>query len=62
MDFEEMDEMWHRIREEHAGATAGMTPEEKVSFYRERATALAQRLRLKVVTETTRRARREDND
>ncbi len=58
MTFDEMDKMWHDIREKMAAETAPMTIEEKVRYYREGARDAAKRLGLKVVTETSRVKRR----
>ncbi len=53
MDFKEMDEMWHRIREERAKDWEGKTPAEIAASINERAAAIARRLGLKVVSETS---------
>jgi len=58
MDFKEMDEMWHRIREKSAAEDAGLLIEERVKRINERGRELADRLGLKVVTETSRARRK----
>ena len=58
MDFKEMDEMWHRIREKYAAEDAGRSIEERVTRINERGRELADRLGLKLVTETSRARRK----
>ena len=58
MDLKEMDEMWHRIREKFAADDAGLSTEERVTRINERGGELADRLGLKVVTETSRARRK----
>lgn len=49
MTFDEMDEMWHRIREEHAAEDAGLSIEERVVRDNALAKEAAERLGLKIV-------------
>ena len=58
MDFYEMDDMWHGIREEFVAEDAGLSIEERVKLINERGRELADRLGLKVVTETSRARRK----
>ncbi len=62
MTFDEMDEMWHAIREKLARELDGLTPEEKARRINERAAPIAKRLGLKVVSKTSRRAHRGDEN
>jgi len=48
--FDEMDEMWHRIREEQAAEDAELTIEERVARDNALAKETAERLGLKIVT------------
>ncbi len=50
MTFDEMDEMWHRIREEHAAEDAGLSIEERVARDNALAKEAAERLGLRIVT------------
>lgn len=47
MTFEELDEMWHKIREKHAAEDEGLSPEEIVTRDNARLREACERLGLK---------------
>ncbi len=49
MNFKELDEMWHKIREEIAEEDKNLTVEERVAKYNEIGREAAKRLGLKIV-------------
>lgn len=48
MKFKELDEMWHKIREEIAEEDKGLTVEERVKKYNKSGREAAERLGLKI--------------
>jgi hypothetical protein len=60
MDFEEMDEMWHKIREKLAAEDEGLTPAEIVARDKAALEKTCRRLRLKMSHEPHPRKRRDD--
>ena len=50
MTFDEMDKMWHDIREKHAAEDEGLSVEERVERDNALAKEVAERLGLKIVS------------
>jgi hypothetical protein len=58
MDFEEMDEMWHKIREKIAAEDEGLTPAEIIARDEAALEKACRRLGLKISREADPRKRR----
>jgi hypothetical protein len=58
MEFEEMDEMWHKIREELAAEDEGLTPEQIIARDKAALEKDCQRLGLELSRETNPHKRR----
>jgi len=54
MTFDELDKMWHKIREEIAAEDKNLSDEEIVAQYDEIAEEASKRLGLRIVTEVKR--------